>query len=365
YDVYRDGIKINGNLVNTTTYTATGLTALTNYSFYVVAKDAAGNVSPGSNTVLINTPDTQAPGAPGNPSASGISQTSMTLNWTPAIDNVSVIGYNIYQDGTKINTTIITVTNYLVSGLTSNKSYAFYIQALDASGNSSNSTVVNFTTLPPPDTQAPTAPANLVASSVTATSLTLTWNTATDNVSVTGYDVYRNGSKINPGNVTGTSYSVTGLTASTAYSFYVRALDAAANVSANSNTVNVTTPVAPGCTGTGSINYQRWNNISGTNIASLTSNANYPNNPSVSGSFTSFEISTNSGDNYGIKVYGYICPPTTGNYTFWIAADDNAELWLSTGTNPANKTRIAYHNEWTNAREWNKYATQKSAAISL
>jgi PQQ-dependent dehydrogenase (s-GDH family) len=64
-------------------------------------------------------------------------------------------------------------------------------------------------------------------------------------------------------------------------------------------------------------------------------------------------------------LYGYICPPATGNYTFWIASDDNSELWLSTSQNPSGRTRIAYHTQWTNSREWNKYSTQKSAIIPL
>jgi hypothetical protein len=66
-----------------------------------------------------------------------------------------------------------------------------------------------------------------------------------------------------------------------------------------------------------------------------------------------------------MRLYGYICPPTTGNYTFWIASDDNAELWLSTTANSSNKVRIAYNTSLTNSREWNKFATQKSAAITL
>ncbi|CAM1358086.1 Peptidase S8 [Tenacibaculum litopenaei] len=89
------------------------------------------------------------------------------------------------------------------------------------------------------DTQAPTAPSGLAASSVAQTSLTLNWTAATDNVGVTGYDVYRGATKL--ATVTGTTYNVTGLTASTAYSFSVKAKDAASNESAASNVVNVTT----------------------------------------------------------------------------------------------------------------------------
>ncbi|MFC4815787.1 MULTISPECIES: endonuclease [unclassified Flavobacterium] len=93
-----------------------------------------------------------------------------------------------------------------------------------------------------PDTTAPSVPTNLAASNVTSTSLTLSWSASTDNVGVTGYDVYMNGSFKT--SVTSTTSSITGLTASTTYSFTVKAKDAAGNSSANSATFNVTTSTA-------------------------------------------------------------------------------------------------------------------------
>jgi len=122
---------------------------------------------------------------------------------------------------------------------------------------------------------------------------------------------------------------------------------------------------AQSCPGLGSINYQRWNNITGSSVSNLTSNSNYPNNPSASGTYTIFEIPGNSGNNFGMKVFGYICPPATGSYVFWIASDESAELWLSTTINPANKVKIAYNTTATKSRQWNKSATQKSVTISL
>ncbi|MEQ9209686.1 MAG: M4 family metallopeptidase, partial [Pseudomonadales bacterium] len=89
------------------------------------------------------------------------------------------------------------------------------------------------------DTQAPTAPAGLAASNVTQTTLTLTWNASSDNVGVTGYNVFQGSTNI--GTVTGTSANITGLSSGTSYSFHVTAVDAASNESASSNTVNVTT----------------------------------------------------------------------------------------------------------------------------
>jgi hypothetical protein len=89
------------------------------------------------------------------------------------------------------------------------------------------------------DTQAPSAPTNLISSNVTANSVDLNWNAATDNVGVTGYDVYQNNSYLK--NVPETSTTITGLSASTSYSFYVEAKDAAGNTSSASNTANITT----------------------------------------------------------------------------------------------------------------------------
>ncbi|MEU6751367.1 glycosyl hydrolase family 18 protein [Spirillospora sp. NPDC046719] len=92
---------------------------------------------------------------------------------------------------------------------------------------------------PQQDTQAPTAPANLRSTSKTATSVSLAWNASTDNVGVTGYDVYNGSTKA--ATVTGTSATVSGLSPKTAYSFTVKARDAAGNVSAASAAVSVTT----------------------------------------------------------------------------------------------------------------------------
>lgn len=88
------------------------------------------------------------------------------------------------------------------------------------------------------DQIAPTAP-TLAASGTTSTTTNLSWSGATDNVGVTGYDVYQGSSMI--GSTSSASYTVTGLTPSTTYSFNVKAKDAAGNTSASSNTVSVTT----------------------------------------------------------------------------------------------------------------------------
>ncbi|MBU7319362.1 fibronectin type III domain-containing protein [Paenibacillus oleatilyticus] len=96
------------------------------------------------------------------------------------------------------------------------------------------------------DTQPPTAPSGLKATGKTSNSVTLAWNASTDNVGVTGYDVY-NGSAV-AASVTGTTATIGGLSANTAYTFTVKAKDAAGNVSAASQAVTVTTDPASGDT---------------------------------------------------------------------------------------------------------------------
>lgn len=89
------------------------------------------------------------------------------------------------------------------------------------------------------DTQAPTTPGSLASTGKTATSASLTWTASTDNVGVTGYDIYQGSTKV--ATSTTTSGTVTGLTPSTSYAFSVRAHDLAGNASPASNTINVTT----------------------------------------------------------------------------------------------------------------------------
>lgn len=92
---------------------------------------------------------------------------------------------------------------------------------------------------PTTDTQAPTAPTNLVASNPTSYTVSLSWTASTDNIGVAQYAIYANG--VFHSNVTGTTATVQGLNPLTAYNFYIIALDAAGNQSPQSNTASETT----------------------------------------------------------------------------------------------------------------------------
>ncbi|TDD86076.1 glycosyl hydrolase family 18 protein [Actinomadura rubrisoli] len=92
---------------------------------------------------------------------------------------------------------------------------------------------------PEDDTQAPAAPGNLRSTGKTATTVSLAWNASTDNVGVTGYEIYNGTTKIDT--VTGTTATIAGLSAKTAYTFTIKARDAAGNTSPASGSVSVTT----------------------------------------------------------------------------------------------------------------------------
>jgi hypothetical protein len=115
------------------------------------------------------------------------------------------------------------------------------------------------------------------------------------------------------------------------------------------------------CQATGSILREFWTNVPGDHVSQVPVN----NPPTGSSQLSIFEGPVNSGDNYADRIRGYVCPPVSGSYTFWIAADDDAELWLSNSENPANKVKIAFVSGWTNSREWTKYPSQQSSPVSL
>ena len=149
YDIYRDGIKVGSG--STTTYTETGLTASTLYSYTVMARDFAGNVSTAGGPAVATTlaPDLTPPTAPTNVTAAALSSGSIELSWTASTDNRGVVEYGIYRDGVFIDT--VGGTNYVDIGLLALATYGYAVTAMDADGNVSaaSSPIASATTLQP------------------------------------------------------------------------------------------------------------------------------------------------------------------------------------------------------------------------
>jgi DNA-binding beta-propeller fold protein YncE/mono/diheme cytochrome c family protein len=119
-------------------------------------------------------------------------------------------------------------------------------------------------------------------------------------------------------------------------------------------------PIAPG-----SITREYWTGISGSAVSALTSSPNFPDRPNAVTYTNLFEAPTDFAESYGTRMHGYLIPPVSGSYTFWIASDDNSELWLSPNHIPANRQLIASVPVWTSPRQWTKYASQRSLPVSL
>ncbi|WP_192895345.1 S-layer homology domain-containing protein [Pelotomaculum sp. FP] len=239
-------------------FDATKADASGNYSIdFVVPADAPGtlivitgegsNVDTKSVTVTGMPPvDTEAPvWEGGNLTASNVGQTTLTLSWSGASDNVGVTGYKVFQDGALLTETPVTGTSYEVTGLSAGTEYPFKVEAVDAAGNESAdgpSVTVTTESAPEEDTTAPSWDnGNLEAIDVSQISLTLSWSGASDNVGVTGYKVYQGDPLLTTTLVTGDSYTVTGLNPGTEYTFTVQAVDAAGNESADGPSTTVTT----------------------------------------------------------------------------------------------------------------------------
>lgn len=293
YNIYQ-GTTLKGSST-TTSFTVTGLTASTAYSFTVKAKDAAGNLSAASNAVSVTTSAAVAAycaskgnsvadeyigrvqiGTINNASTGGTgysdftsistnvtkgSATTITITptWTAStysegyavwidlnndkdFDDVGELVWSKATSTTTPATGSFTVPTTAITGSTrmrvSMKYNGIPTQCEAISYGEVEDYTVNLIT-GSVDTTAPSIPASLTASGTTSTSTNLTWTASTDNVGVTGYNIYQ-GTTLK-GSSTTTSFAVTGLTASTAYTFSVKAKDAAGNLSASSNVVNVTT----------------------------------------------------------------------------------------------------------------------------
>jgi hypothetical protein len=197
----------------------------------------------------------QGPTAPAGLTATRPSGTQVNLNWSASSDSTGVTDYLIERcsgvncsNFTQVATTA--GTTYSNTGLSGSTSYSYRVRATDAANNlspySGVATAASFTGTG--GAQPPTVPSDLSATSITTSGLTLSWTASTPSpggTGVTGYFVYRNGNTVTPIATvkSGTSFTDSGLTSATTYSYQVAAFDGAspANVSAPSAALSVTT----------------------------------------------------------------------------------------------------------------------------
>ncbi|MFC7241606.1 glycoside hydrolase family 9 protein [Catellatospora aurea] len=246
----------NNELINDPA-TPTGRPAAKSYAGKNTAPDAWGSKE---NTINWNAPlvwvathldrntadltggtppvDVTPPTVPGNPRVTGTSATSISLAWDASTDNVGVVGYDVYRGTVKVGTP--TGTSYTDTGLTPSTAYTYTVRARDAGGYvSAASTAVTGTTQAG-DVVPPATPANLRVTATGSDTVTITWDAVPTAVS---YAVRRGSVQVAV--VTGTSYTDTGLSPSTAYTYTVQARNAAGDASTWSGPITATTSAPP------------------------------------------------------------------------------------------------------------------------
>ncbi len=154
------------------------------------------------NELVENYTDDSAPAAPTNLQFVRSTSTSVMMRWTGSADSGKLNRYEIYRDGKLVGTT--KQTEFIDNGLNTHTQYEYYIVALGANGvRSENSNTIKAAT--DVDAYAPTTPTGLQAVIRADGTVYLTWIASSDNVSVDGYNLYRNGEFI--GNTAGTAYN--------------------------------------------------------------------------------------------------------------------------------------------------------------
>lgn len=201
------------------------------------ARDAAGNAA--TSTILVTVANAATISGQ---AVSSITQSGATVAWNTNQAATSQVEYGLttaYGQITPVDTALVTAHSVAISGLVSNTLYNYRVHSKNAQGVETIGPNATFKTAVAPDTQAPSVPAGLGATTTSSSQINLIWNPSTDNVGVAGYKVFRNGSQI--ATTTAVSFSNTGLAANTTYMYAVAAFDAAGNASGLSNTVQATT----------------------------------------------------------------------------------------------------------------------------
>lgn len=339
YSIYRNGSLLTNTSGTGTTFSNTGLTPGTTYSYYVVARNSASDAVSGTSDASNTVSNVVVPGVPGAPT--GLTATPGTnstdtgkiyLSWTaPTFQNPSITGYDIYRNGTKITPVLNgTATSFVDTGLTPGSLYSYRVQARNAFADSSglrspDSNTVSSVMAP----GVPSIPRTFTATpdGLQAGKINLSWvEPASTNGTITGYDIYRKLSTdanypASPTTVINGSTTLTqsyvGLVEGITYNFKIVARNSYADSSGLRSAEATATAMAPGLptaptnfvvtgdttvAGKVALSWTQPSNtkgaITGYNVyIKLASDASFPSTPSltVAGAVTSTTIEGQSG----------------------------------------------------------------------
>ena len=190
----------------------------------------------------VDSVDNIQPNIPMALRALGITSSEISISWNASTDNVGVVGYRIYKNGSSTHFASTATLSLVDSGLNAGQSYQYRVTAIDEEANESglsSSLIIN--TLPEPDISAPTIPSNVRSTDVTSSEISISWNAASDNVGVVGYRIYKNGSLTHFASTATLSLVDSGLNAGQSYQYRVTAIDEEANESNMSSVLSINT----------------------------------------------------------------------------------------------------------------------------
>jgi chitodextrinase len=208
-------------------------------NYWVRAIDTAGNRSATTAEVTSQGPDSIPPTATITSPANGSTVFGPVTVNVDASDDRAVASVDLLVDGSLVASSS-TVPASFAWNANAVGSHTLQAVAHDGAGNTGNSAVIWVTV--PPDTTPPGAPGSLSQTGATTSAISLAWSAATDDRSVSGYQIVRNGTVV--GNAGGLSYTDTGLAAGTTFTYTVRAVDGSGNVGPDSNAVLASTSPA-------------------------------------------------------------------------------------------------------------------------
>src|SRR6185437_11627046 len=303
-----------------TTYSNSGLSPNTTYSYRVYAINSVGTSSPSNTASATTLIQVLAPQSPTGLTASSVSSSQINLSWSAPADNggSAITGYKIERSisggswSVLVSNTGTAGTTYSNTGLSSSTTYSYRVSAINSVGISSPSNVASATTntqLLPPE-----PPTGLTATTVSSSQINLSWTAPSNNggSAVTGYKIEQSTNSVSTWSMivsnsgsTGTTYSNVGLAASTSYTYRVSAINSV-GTSAPSGTASATTSAALTVP-------QPPTNLSATAVSSSQINLSW-NAPSNNG---------------GSPITGYKINRSDDGGTTWITLVQNTQ---STGT---------------------------------
>ena len=195
------------------------------------------------DNVVLTAEDSQPPSTPTGLTVTGSTSSHISLGWSASTDTVSVVGYDVFLNGTRVGST--SAPAYTFSGLVCGASYTLGIDAYDAAGNTSTRASVTAPaapciSAPPPDLVPPNDPAALAVTATSQSAISVSWSPSTDSVGISGYDLFQGSSKV--GTTTTTAHTFSGLNCGTTYTLGVDAFDGAGNVSGHDTITASTSP---------------------------------------------------------------------------------------------------------------------------